>query len=427
MFINKGKKISVIGAAMLPVMIVGGLYIASNGSIRLSKASAFSMSLNANNAPTLNNGEGTMVDEKNVTWEYYNASALNNGHITLNHQGYFGVKSNTAWGYTAISELTVNFTGGANSELWLLTSIDGIDWQEQHILTSGESTDAANNWRYVRFYCWADNTSPINVTSVSFGYECTGISSSDDVDLASASNVAAESNLVATAETTTKSPLGNSQEAVLLTREANNSYCEFYLPKTYNVLDLHTKVIEFDFYHKNNQNKPSVSLANSKKTVGSAGSYSGTKSNYRFTNINSDWWHIEIHITSLVVPAVSHSDTATTNDPVDRIRINSGNCVIDNLRIDCTPSNQDHPLGLYNNGNSFSVGGYFWYKVSWAGVLHSCVFTYDDDTIIEQEIGAAHPFYMHAIGAGTVLVTANLTVGYDRRTISVSKTFIVNA
>ena len=427
MTLVKGKKLIAIGAAMLPFVAVGTLFFTANNAIRPSKASAFTMSLNATNAPTLNNGEGTMVDEKNVTWEYHNASALNNGHVTLNHQGYFGVSSSSDWGYTAISDLTVNFTSGNDGELWLLTSIDGTTWNEQIILASGISTDYANDWRYIRFYCWDDNNDPINVSSVSFGYECSGISSSDDVDLASNSNVANTSNLTTSVETTTVSPLGNSQEAVLLTRTANSSYCEFYLNKQYMIWDLHTKVIEFDFYHKNNQNKPQVAFANSKKIVGTTGSYSGTKTNYRFTNINSDWWHIEVHVTSLVVPAVSHSDSATANDPVDRMRITSGDCVIDNLRVDCIPSNTDYPLGLYNNGNSFSVGGYFWFKVSWAGVLHSCVFTYDDDTIVEQESGAAHPFYLHGIGAGTVLVTANLTVGYDRRTISVSKTFIVNA
>ena len=93
MTLIKGKKLIAIGATMLPLVAVGTLFFTANNAIRPSKASAFTMSLNATNAPTINNGEGTMVDEKNVTWEYHNASALNNGHVTLNHQGYFGVSS----------------------------------------------------------------------------------------------------------------------------------------------------------------------------------------------------------------------------------------------------------------------------------------------------------------------------------------------
>ena len=355
MLISKGKKISVIGAAMLPVMIVGGLYIASNNNIRLSKASAFTMSLNTNNSPTLSNGAGTMVDEKNITWEYSNASDLANGHISLNHQGYFGISSSSIYGYTNISELTVNFTKGTNGELWLLTSINSTDWNEQIKLTSGQSTDYANNWRYIRFYCWDADNNPINVTSVNFGYECSGISSSDDVDLACYDNISNSSNVSPTKETSTVSPLDNSQEAVRLGKTANGSnYCEFHLREARHIHDFHTFEIEFDFYHKNNQSKPTVVFMNGDKTAGGTANYDSNKSHYKYSNINSDWWHIEIHITSIVVPAVSHKDSATKNDPVDAIRINSSNCVIDNLRIDCTPSDANHPLVSLHPRNKIS-------------------------------------------------------------------------
>lgn len=428
MTLVKGKKLIAIGATMLPLVAVGTLFFTANNAIRPSKASAFTMSLNATNAPTLNNGEGTMVDEKNVTWEYHNASALNNGHVTLNHQGYFGVSSSSDWGYTAISELTVNFTSGTDGELWLLTSIDGVDWQEQIKLTSGSSTDWANDWRYIRFYCWDDNNDPINVSSVSFGYECTGISSSDDVDLASIDNVASSSNLTLSKETSDLSPVGNSQEAIRLTKNGNNGYCEFYLKETRNIWDFHTKLIEFDFYHKNNNSKPNVGFWSTSlnKNIGTTASWSGTKSNYKVSNINSDWWHIQIQITSMVAPSVGHADSATKNDPVDKIRITSNNCIIDNLRIDCTPSNADCPLGIYNNGTGMSNGGYYWMKVSWSGILHSNVFTFDVPGIAEQEQNAAHQFYLHGLGTGTVVVTANLVVGYDRRTITISNTITVS-
>ncbi|MBO4855992.1 MAG: hypothetical protein J5511_01280 [Bacilli bacterium] len=427
MLIGKGKKISVIGAAMLPVVIVGGLYIASNNNIRLSKASAFTMSLNANNSPTLSNGAGTMVDEKNITWEYSNASDLANGHVSLNHQGYFGISSSSIYGYTNISELTVNFTKGTNGELWLLTSINGTDWNEQIKLTSGQSTDYANNWRYIRFYCWDADNNPINVTSVNFGYECSGISSSDDVDLACYDNIVNTSNVIATKETSTKSPLDGSTEAVRLTKDGTeNIWCDFSLRESRHAHDLHTFEIELDFYHKNNNTKPQIVFLNGDKKVGTTASYSGTKTNYQVSNINSDWWHITIHITSIIVPAVESGDSATSNNPVDGIRVISSNCVIDNLRIDCTPSDENHPLGLYNNWTSFNHGTRFWMKVSWAGYLHSCTFTYDVPDIIEQMQGTAHPFYLYGNQAGTVVVTAHLVVGYDRRSVTITKTVVVN-
>ena len=128
----------------------------------------------------------------------------------------------------------------------------------------------------------------------------------------------------------------------------------------------------------------------------------------------------------MVVPAVSHDDKKTVNKLADGIRITSGNCVIDNLRIGCVPSNADHPLGIYNNWTSFNHGGYFWMKVSWAGYLHSCTFTYDITGIVQQEQGAAHPFYLYGIQAGTVEATAHLVVGYDRRPITIVKTIVVN-
>jgi len=426
MTLVKGKKLIAIGATMLPLVAVGTLFFTANNAIRPSKASAFTMSLNATNAPTLNNGEGTMVDEKNVTWEYHNASALNNGHVTLNHQGYFGVSSSGDWGYTAISELTVNFTSGTDGELWLLTSIDGVDWNEQIMLESGETTDWANDWRYIRFYCWDDNNDPINVSSVSFGYECTGISGSDDMDSACVDKVLGSSNLTVTTETSIVSPRGNSTQALSLVRTANSSYVDLALHDTREIYNYHTKVIEFDFYHKNNQNKPSIQFFNGSKSVGTSVGFVSSKSNYKVTDINSDWWHIEIHVTSIVARNVDHSDTNTKNDPVDRIRVTTGNCVIDNFRLSSRPSDTNNPLGIYNNGTSFTHGGYYWMKVSWAGTLHSCTFSFDVPGIAEQDMNANMPFYLHGLQAGTVVVTATVVSGYNRSVATISNTITVS-
>ena len=429
MVLSKGKKLFALIAAVLPLGVVGTLFFASNNSIRPSKASAYTASLTNANSPELTNGEGTRVDEKNVTWEYHNAADLNNGHITLNHQGYFGVSASSAWGYTAIQELTVNFTAGTNGELWLLTSIDGTTWNEQITLTSGVPTDYANNWRYIRFYCWDDDNTSIDVSSVSFGYDCTGISSSDDVDCATIDGVANVSNLIATKETTNVSPLGGSTEAVKLEKNGSSSfYCDFSLKQARMIYDLRTYAIELDFYHKNNQNKPTIQFLNDGKGVGQSFSYSATKSNYKFTNINSDWWHIELHITSMVAKYVAHGDTITRNEQVNSIRITTSNCVIDNLKISCVPSSGDSSLGIYNNGTSFANGGYYWMKISWTGILHSCTFTYDVPGIVEQDFAptSTTPFYLHGLSQGTVVVTAHVVCGYNRSVATISNTITVS-
>ena len=426
MLLEKGKKIFLVGAAVLPLVVVGALFFAANNNIRPSKASAYTMSLNNNNSPTLNAGEGTMLDEKGVTWEYRNASDLANGHVTIGHQGYFGVSSSSQYGYTAISELTVNFTAGTDGELWLLTSIDGVDWNEQIMLESGVATDWANDWRYIRFYCWDDNNTPINVSSVSFDYECTGISSSDDMDSACVDKVLGSSNLTITAETSVVSPRGNSTQALKLVRTANSSYVELALHDTRQIYNYHTKVIEFDYYHKNNQNKPSIQFFNGSKSIGTSVGFVSSKSNYKVSDINSDWWHIEIHVTSIVARNVDHDDKNTPNDPADRIRVTTGNCVIDNFRLSCRPSDTNNPLGIYNNGTSFTHGGYYWMKVSWAGTLHSCAFSFDVPGIAEQDMNANMPFYLHGLQAGTVVVTATVVSGYNRSVATISNTITVN-
>ncbi len=426
---NKGKKIVAVCATALPLLVISTLFFAANNPLSRSKASTYTTTLNNNNSPVLSNGEGTMTDDKNVTWEYHNASNLVNGHVSIGHRGYFGISASSDWGYTAIEELTVNFTAGSSGELWLLTSIDGNAWNEQVTLESGVPTNYANNWRYLRFYCWDDNNDGINVNSVSFGYNCTGISSSDDIDCASYDGIANLSHLTATRETTNVSPRGNSQEAVKLEKDGTGTfYCDFELKQPRMIHDFHTYVIELDFYHKNNQAKPSVQFFNDSKSIAQALTYSATKSNYKVTDINSDWWHIEMHITSVVATDVGHKDTITKNEMVNRLRITTSNCVIDNLRIGCVPSSGNNSLGIYNNSTSFSNGGWYWMKVSWAGKLHSCTFSFDVPGIAEQEFAptSATPFYLIGVGSGTVVVTATLVVGYNRSVATISNTITVS-
>ena len=420
----------VIGTIILPALAVGMVFTAANNRIRPSKASAYTMALNQNNAPSLNNGEGTMEDEKGVTWEYYNASDNANGHVSLGHQGYFGVSASTQYGYTGIEEITVNFTKGSNGELWLLTSVNGTNWEEGVMLESGTSTDWGNNYRYVQFYYWDEDNNSANITSVSFGYKCSGINAKEDVDLAYEDNVVNSLNVTPTDETTTVSPAGGSTRALRITKDANGSnYVDLAFARPLELEEIFTRKIVFDYYHKNNSARPSVQFFNAKNSsVGTAGTYNGSKTNYKVSNLNSDWWHIEVHVDSMIALWVEKGDVASTGGPVTKIRVNTSNSVIDNFRFDSTPSTQGN-LGIYNNGTSFGVNDSkpYWMKISWSGVLHSCTFTFDTPGIIQQYQSDKSPFYLDGIAAGTVVVTATLVVGYNRQTVSISNTITVNS
>ena len=144
-----------LGISGLTLLTVGvafdsDVFNFSNLALRLSHASASpsTITLNNSNSPTLSGGAGTMVDNKGVTWEYFNASDYNNGHVTLDSEGYVGVSSSDQNAITAITSVKAIFTG---SDLWLLRSSDGITWHDGEILTTGEASTIANNWRYIRW------------------------------------------------------------------------------------------------------------------------------------------------------------------------------------------------------------------------------------------------------------------------------------
>lgn len=183
----------IVGACLGLVLATSVGFATLANSVRPTRASAHTITLNNNNSPDLINGEGTN-DLNGVIWEYHNVSNNANGHITINHQGYFGISSSSNWGYTGIEGITANFSSG---ELWLLKSVDGVNWNESAILETGVENNTADNWRYIRFYSYADI---IDVSSISFGYSCSGISSAQDVDNAKVNNVLSmSSNLEAEA------------------------------------------------------------------------------------------------------------------------------------------------------------------------------------------------------------------------------------
>ncbi len=429
------KKIGLIfGVVVIPSLAVGMVCVASDDLIKPLKASPLQMSLTHDNAPLLNNHSGTMEDEKGVTWEYSNADDYANGHVSIGHQGYFGVSSTTNWGYTGITSVIATFT--SNNELWLLTSADGITWGEEAILTSGVEKALLNSWRYIRFYNWSDNNTSININSVVINYGCSGISSTDDVDGALASNVVSTTdNLTYEEETTDLSPIGDSTTAVRFTKTSTGTTSFFIgFGRTYKFGDIQNAKVEFDMKTSNINYGKTIQLAKGSSGFGSSVD-SSKHSAYKCTNIQDDWYHIEVPVAACASTISGYGEKQDIpvknieNKEIDGVKLNAGSCVIDNLRI----SGSSCELGIYNNPTWVpAVGEVFWLKVSWVGKLHSCTMTFSDDTLASQvpltdpNLVNGSPFYINLLSAGTVDVTANLVVGYNRRQVSISKAITIN-
>ena len=414
---NLVKKI--IGT-LLSVAGIAGAIISANTGFNVIKASSFTTTLNSNNSPVISAGAGTTVDDKGVIWEYSNVSDYNSGHITVNAQGYFGVSSSTAWGYTAINGITANFST-SNNELWLLTSIDGIDWNEQHVLESGVETHMADNWRYVRFYNWSDDNSSININSVNIGYECSGETSSEDMDGAHIENVITTSGTTAYEETENLSPLGNSTRAVRFEKQVSGTSAIIGFGREYRLKDIKDKKVEFDLYATVEYGK-TVQLAYNTSLVGSIID-SKKHTSYKIFNLGDNWYHIEVHINALssMFCTQSEGDIPATDKAINAIKINVGNGVVDNLRIGSIPSSNVTEVGIFNQdfktkGNVCGVDDpkNYWLKISWTGVFHSCQMIFSDNSIAEQVTGLEYPFYIHPKAVGTTNITVKLCVGYSR-------------
>lgn len=413
----------VIGGVLSTTLLAATAVAVGNGSVigSSASASAYSTILNANNSPTIVNEQAVVVDDKGVTWEYQGVQNYNNGHISLKNGGYFGVSPETNYGITGIEHITTNFTT-AGAELWLLKSTDGIIWHEGEQLASGVPSQKANGWRYIRFYNYSDDENPINISSITIGYGCSGLSSTEDIDLAKVSNVRT-SNILEAVATNTISPNSIGGQALSLQNgvSGNDSYIVVTMDHYDSWHEIYNYAIEFDYYHANNPYKPSIQLMNGNTKIGSAQSWDSKKSNYKVTDINEDWWHCELSINSMVAWHVDHGDTSTADKPVDGIRIvSSGNCIIDNLKIGSNPCE----LGNYNNPSySPTAGSYLWIKTCWVGTLYSVSIA--DTALTRYAPSGECYFYVECLAAGTVDVTVSVTCGYNRRTYTITKTITI--
>ena len=428
---NKKKIFIIAGLTLLPLVMAEVALISSNWSMKPSIAEQETFVLNNDNAPTLSAGEGTMVDEKNVTWEYHNASDNPSGHVSLGHEGYFGISSSTSWGFTGIQSITVNFTKGTDGELWLLKSTNGTsnEWSEVEQLTTGQATTNANGWRYIRFYYYDTNSTTANISFVTITYSCEGISSTDDVDLATVDNVTAITALEAHRETDAISSRGDSTEAVRFTSSGSGtaSFTFSLKENDLTVGDIQLGKVEFDFYHADNNTKPGVQIMNNNAGVGTK--QDSSKSCYKVTNVDNYWWHIEVHISAMIPPMSgwnSQEQPIDKNKPVNGIKIFSGICVIDNLKITYSPSS----LGNFNGTNTMKLSDAkpYWFKISWVGTFHSAVFTFNRPIAEQVEMSETvlSPFYITPLEAGSVEVTATLVVGYNRQVLTIRKSFTIS-
>ena len=441
---KKSLLFETIAACTGAAVLGGSVFFAANsnnGFINHLKAVGNMAVLNNSNSPTLSNGSGTIIDSKGVTWEYYNASDYSAGHITLNNGGYFGISAASQYGYTGISELSANFSASSGDELWLLKSVDGITWGEDKILEDDTPVYTANNWRYIRFYNYSSSNNPINISSISFSYSCSGISSTEDVDSAKASNViATSSNLTYTAEYSELSPNSIGGEAVSFEKtDTGSTNLTIGFGTTYKVGPVQNAKVEFDMKTSNINYGKYIQLMNNNTSLGSA-IYSDKSSAYKCTNISGDWYHIELPITT-VISTISgiivngetkdkpHSDVL--NKEFNGIKINAGTCIIDNLRLTQSPCE----LGIFNNPTyKPSVNEFFWLKVAWVGKLYpeQVTMTFSDDTlarripITDENLLHGSPFYIQLLGSGSLTVTCTVVSGYNRAVHTVQHTIIIN-
>ena len=425
----------IVGGALVTLSVgVIAIQFAYNADIVKTNANEVAY-LDSSNSPELTNGEGTMEDSKGVTWEYHNAADYASGHVSIGHKGYFGISSNSNYGVSGIQSLKVDYTADAQSELWLLTSIDGTEWGEQLILQDNESTTLAKNWKYIRFYNYSSSDSSIDIDCLYLDRVCAETVASEDVDSARASKVVSHSNnLTVYEETTDVSPLGGSIEAVRFEKSGKeSSTVTFSLWRTYTCLEVANQKLEYDLKVTTNYGK-TVELLGNNKTVGLVIN-SNDASSFISTPLGDNWYHIEIPMNTFFSfisgynnDNVPPNNLATT--VIDSVKFNVGTSTIDNLRI----SGSQCSMGFFNSPRyTPTVGSALWVKVSWVGVLHSCTLTCNDETVAkplpttDEHLKHASPFYIKCLSAGSVTVTVTLVVGYNRQQLpSITKTFTIS-
>ena len=446
MFIPKGHlKGFFIATGLLGVTVSAGVLASGSLGLFLKRNAngepPYTRTLDATNQPTLSSGAGTRTDDVGVIWEYYNASDYANGHVSLSHNGYVGIKSNTPWGIPGITSITADFTVGTGGELWLLKSVDGIEWHEVEILEDDEPITYGDDWRFVRFYYFADNsgnTGSVNINSIEINYSCDSpnLSATEAIDSAHENNVIATTGLTASTETTSISPNSIGGEAVRFTKTGSSS-TEFTIGfnRSYTLGETAYSKIEFDVWTTVTNYGKKITLMNNTTSLQSTADTNNTNS-YIWTPLGNNWYHAEIPMTFFVslisgyLPDKDIPSTGIENKVFNAIKLNQGNCIIDNLRIGSSVCD----LGIYNSTTyQPSVNEIYWAKTSWVGKLYNdkTTITFDDDTkarhipATNPNLKNGSPFYFEILSSGSLTFTVNVVCGYNHRTQTISRTITV--
>lgn len=456
------KKAFYITCITIPSLVMGGVFVAtsSNNGTFARASNDKTMVLDSSNSPVLSSGSGTVTTEKGVIFEYHNALDYASGHVSLTHQGYFGVSSASPYGVTGISNISITFEAGSTGELWLLNSDDGVIWGEVEMVKTPEETsktsatsELANDWRYIRFYYHDSNSGSININSLTVSYSCSGTDAKEDVDSAKVSNIiqaTTSSNIEYNAVYDDLSPNSIGGQAISFNKtDTKSSTIGLGFGKIYTIGQIQTSKVEFDMKTSKINYGKSIELTKDATRVGST-IYSNSSSSYKCTNIEGDWYHIEIGVTAFITPLSGYNGndkphTDVLNKEINGIKINAGACVIDNLRITSTPGE----LGNYNNTTQYppKANTVSWLKTSWIGKLYpdQVVITFlekdkeypdgvvNDDTLAERIplddplLMNGSPFYIRWLKATDVIVSVTIVSGYNRESHQIQKTFTVGS
>ena len=295
-------------------------------------------------------------------------------------------------------------------------------------------------------YTSIDNAVQFKVDSWSF----------NDTDFALFDNVYSCTNLTASKETTITQ---GSVEAIRATSTTGTSTKDHIInidfDRDYPLSEIRYYKFEFDYYHRYkreqyNKGFPKVQFVINHSTLGSDQGGTDTcteKSAFIATPIDEDWWHLEYYIYAHI-PTLSNKNHGNTpialTKKINGVRINdrtmydyngtTAYVVIDNMKFSSEPCSR---LGIFNRWTSDTAGKYFWFKVAFAGELHSVKLYSSDTSVAVPEFDPTDtvsttapfpnnsPFDFYLVGPGTVTMTAVLELGDDHRILTVSNTLTV--
>lgn len=423
-------KIGIISLTALPLGL--GVLTFFNGAsqINRSKASTYSYTLNNSLTPSLSSGEGTLVDDKGVTWNYHNASSSTNGHVVLGHQGYMEISSSSAYGYAGLENVTVNYQSSGSPEVWLLGSIDGSSWRECEMLSSGVSSSTANDFRYIRLYNYETNSVTVDILSVTLDYSCVGGDYNDDTDLATTMTLSGFSgNKMTFSRETTYFSTG-SNNAIRLTNNDgtatnSNHISRLLFENAYTLGDIRNKAFEFDYYYAakgGTSYVPAFKLLGATYNLAASSELAAGKGGYVQTNLGNGWYRIAIALSAIT--GSYSDDQSVCGIQLTDYKIwdtdSTAYVVLDNVRITSGPASAT--FTVYKD--TFTVGTTIdltTYEV-FIGTVHSVTYTSSNTDVITIDSNGI----MTPVASGKATISATYVIGYARESITLNLTATVS-